>query len=1093
MACKPCILLLALCLCISAAPSRAAGRYNTNAKRLPDKLNIHLVCHTHDDSGWLKTFDQYYYGARQDIQMAGVQYILDSVMGSLRDNPDRKFVYAEMSFFTRWWAEQSDASRQLVRSLIENGQLGFVNGGYVQHDEAAAHYVAMIDQTTRGHRFLNNTFGVAPEVAWQIDPFGHSSTQASLMSALAGYKALFFGRADYQDMTLRAQNREFEMLWRASQSWGAASDIFTHNSPNGNYGPPLGFNWDWGQMDDPLIDDPDSPFNNVVAKLAWLSAQARNMFSIMRGNDIMFFMGSDFEYALADAWYKNLDKLIHYINEAGEFNIFYSTPAEYVAAKMSYDDSVTWPVKTDDFFPYADCPHCYWTGYFTSRPTSKGYIRAATAYLQAARQLQVLAKLDASAGSTDALEAAVALCQHHDSITGTEKQAVANDYARIIARGWDEAARVVNAALLRLLFPGDTADRDTSTVSDAATSSTRRLLAGLQPPKHRIGATAAESDAGDATNVSPTAAAATAPPALQLQQCLLLNASICEPTVHVDGTGFMVVAYNSLAWPRQQTLQIPVGNSDAQYRVEDADGKALKAQLAPISNATWLLQLAIVDANIAPETTTFGLNELTFEVTVPPLGYAVYYVRTGTSPVAAAADAAVELQERPISQDDSREAPSLSSSKIRLTYDATTGLLATIEARDGSWAHNVTLSFLWYAASVGAEAESQGQAGGAYIMRLPADNSGAHNASSNGAASLSIVEGPLVSEARQSFSDWAHLTTRLGADSDVLDMEWTVGPIPGGDNLGKEVVLRISTDLATGGVLYTDSNGREMLRRDRNLRPTWALEVHEPVAGNYYPMTAGAYITDGNDTLALATDRAQGVASIGDGQLEVLVHRRTVSDDARGVAENIDENMCGCRNCACRGLIARGSMRVTLQPAAVAAPVSRAMQQHLNDPMVLAFAALPGPPPTMDVTANPTALNSLRGRYSGLPEGTALPANVHLLTLMQLEPGKLLLRVAHMFQVGEDPELSKPASVNLTSLVPSKLVGIRELSLTANRYREQMAARHNWTDGGPLTHQQPQPQGPEHPTYNVWQHAGDKLPIVELFSMEIRTFEVRTA
>jgi hypothetical protein len=48
------------------------------------------------------------------------------------------------------------------------------------------------------HRFLNKTFGVTPRVAWQIDPFGHSSTQAALMSAAAGYEALFFGRADYQ-------------------------------------------------------------------------------------------------------------------------------------------------------------------------------------------------------------------------------------------------------------------------------------------------------------------------------------------------------------------------------------------------------------------------------------------------------------------------------------------------------------------------------------------------------------------------------------------------------------------------------------------------------------------------------------------------------------------------------------------------------------------------------------------------------------------------------------------------------------------------------------------------------------------------------
>lgn len=46
-------------------------------------------------------------------------------------------------------------------------------------------------------RFLRETFDVVPRTGWQVDPFGHSSTQAAF-SALYGFDAQFFGRADYQ-------------------------------------------------------------------------------------------------------------------------------------------------------------------------------------------------------------------------------------------------------------------------------------------------------------------------------------------------------------------------------------------------------------------------------------------------------------------------------------------------------------------------------------------------------------------------------------------------------------------------------------------------------------------------------------------------------------------------------------------------------------------------------------------------------------------------------------------------------------------------------------------------------------------------------
>ena len=61
-------------------------------------------------------------------------------------------------------------------------------------------------------------------------------------------------------------------------------------------------------------------------------------------------------------------------------NMFYSTPSCYLKAKN--EAAVSWPVKTDDFFPYSNDPHAYWTGYFTSRPTFKGMVRQGQTVLQ---------------------------------------------------------------------------------------------------------------------------------------------------------------------------------------------------------------------------------------------------------------------------------------------------------------------------------------------------------------------------------------------------------------------------------------------------------------------------------------------------------------------------------------------------------------------------------------------------------------------------------------------------------------------------------------------------------------------------------------
>ncbi len=67
-----------------------------------------------------KTFLLFYL-ARNDIQHAGVQYILDSVIFALEENPDRRFIYVEIGFFWRWWNQQTDDIRNKVKQFVNEG------------------------------------------------------------------------------------------------------------------------------------------------------------------------------------------------------------------------------------------------------------------------------------------------------------------------------------------------------------------------------------------------------------------------------------------------------------------------------------------------------------------------------------------------------------------------------------------------------------------------------------------------------------------------------------------------------------------------------------------------------------------------------------------------------------------------------------------------------------------------------------------------------------------------------------------------------------------------------------------------------------
>lgn len=163
-------------------------------------------------------------------------------------------------------------------------------------------------------------------------------------------------------------------------------------------------------------------------------------------------------------------------------------------------------------------------------------------------------------------------------------------------------------------------------------------------------------------------------------------------------------------------------------------------------------------------------------------------------------------------------------------------------------------------------------------------------------------------------------------------------------------------------------------------RGTWELNVTEPVAGNFYPVTtaAAAVAADGRAALAVLVDRAQAGASLADGQLELMLHRRILGEDGRGVGEPLNETQCGCRDCACGGLVVAGTHRWALSAPAAAAGVARPLQFRVGAPLQPFFFATPPQPAAAANDASAGAAVLSVPPFSAV--AGALPPNVHLLT-----------------------------------------------------------------------------------------------------------------
>jgi lysosomal alpha-mannosidase len=960
-----------------------------------EPLNVHLVCHTHDDVGWLKTVDQYYMGADNNIQHASVQFILDSVIPALQADPARKFIYVEQAFFVRWWREQDDTMKAAVRELVKNGQLEFTNGGWCMNDEAAPHYSDIVDQMTLGHLFLRSEFDVTPSIGWHIDPFGHSSTMATLL-AMMGMNAFYFARIDYQDKVNRLNTTNMETVWRGSKTLGSNADMFSGVTFN-HYSPPPGFCYDIKCTDPPIQTDPRIYGVNIEERAEQFVEYCKLQSEFFLTRNIMLTMGDDFEYENAHEWYKNLDKLISYVNAnyGDQLNVFYSTPSQYT--KALHDANATWTLKTDDFFPYADHEYAMWSGYFTSRPALKRYVRDMTNYLQTCRHFEAFSPPLAGMSSQTLWEAQ-SVAQHHDAVAGTEKQLVAYDYARRLSIGEHECQSLINSAVSKMT-------------------------------------------AGSAGGV-------------EFQQCPRMNVSVC-PATHTMTVGetTAIVAYNPVARSRTEYLRVPVPFSGSgSWLVHSSNGTLIPSQV--VANAELLREES------EPLT-------LVFEATLPPLGFTTYFISIDASGVSS------NTQHHPtVTSSNSKEAvPMIENAAYRVVFDGSTGRIASILNKALNQEVPVDQTMQWYNASVGNLQSAQ--ASGAYIFR-PNSTTPVDIGTMN-QASLNITKGSRVQEARITFADWAKVTVRLYQNAKAIEMEYEVGPIPINDNCGKEIITSLQSKLATDSLFYTDSNGRGMIVRKRNSRWSWNYQEYLPVSGNYVPVNTAIYVQDQQADLRLTvvTEQSHGGASIHDGQVEIMLHRRLLRDDGRGVGEALNET-----GLSGRGLVVRTKQYVTLDSILKSGDTQRELAEHATFRPVLMLS--PG------ISSIDSWISGHTVEYTAL--AADLPEPLRLETVqMTSVPGftgkTMLLRLSHKFEDGESSINSKPVTVNLQKLFRPEVFtisNVTELSLTANQPLSKMK-RFSWNT------QSSQHSGRYQSSMHSSGSSGSSMTVT-ILPMEIRTW-----
>lgn len=817
-----------------------------------NQLKIVLVPHTHCDPGWIKTFDEYY--------NTETKHILNNFVPKLEQNPKYKFMFSEISYFSRWWSEIGDDLKQRVKRLILNGQFEFSTGGWVMTDEANAHYFAMLDQLIEGNQWLNSTIGFTPKSGWAVDPFGYSSTMAYLLKR-SNFNSMLIQRVHYSIKKRLARDTNLEFMWR--QHWDSlgSTDIFTHMMPFYSYDiphtcgpePAICCQFDFRRLPGSAFR---CPWNinpvaindmNVEERTKVILDQWKKKATLYKTNVLLVPLGDDFRYMQMeefDLQFGNYEKIFNYLNSHPELGAQgqFGTLSDYF--NLLYAETKTNPGQappsipslSGDFFSYADRDDHYWTGYFTSRPLQKNLDRALEHSLRSAEIIFSLSQVQARKHSAANFPSKVfmqklvdarrglSLFQHHDAITGTAKEHVVIDYGNKLHRAITNAQTIIAECSAFLLMEKKT---------DYAWTEDKPLF---------------NTDESRNTHDSLPAR-----PILQLGE---------QPKP--------VLLYNSLAQTRTEVVKL--WTSWPFVEVRDSDDQVIHSQAEPYWTEAGAISTSIFKISFVADLPGLSIKKFTVKKVNAGEDKRNHLV----SITLLNADKINNIKGGPFSIDSvtSESDFKLETKFLEGTFSGSTGLLKSVKVLSSGETFRSELEFIQYGTRMANDKS------GAYLFLPDGDAKPLLTSRPN---IIKIIKGPITSEVHVSTQYIQHvmrLHNSPGTDGSSIDMS-NIVDIRSTQN--KEVGVRIHTSVEnTEHTFYSDLNGFQIQKRKYYEKLT--------LQGNIYPMPTMAYLQDVNSRISVLSAQSLGVGNILPSALDVMFDRRLNQDDNRGLGQGVLDN-----------------------------------------------------------------------------------------------------------------------------------------------------------------------------------------------------------